>query len=301
MQISTSRAARLVLSALCALTLGGAACSRAEPEPARVGPTYSEGARIQRHLARVEEALRAADVSHLDRAQRAARHVHLERLRRYREAGRFPHNHVLGGPRRPVFVDSHGTRCAMAHLIESSGGGQLVALIASARNGAYVRELADEPELGDWLQRGGISLAEAAAIQPTYGGGPHGEEEIGRRFALASMGAGVAGGAAIGINLRGDADRGAGWFGVLAGVGGMLVGGPVMLDARMGEVPAAAFTMATVNVGVGLTAALLGARTLLRDDGDAVRPEARRPHARDSVTVVPLAGLVNGLAVQRTF
>jgi hypothetical protein len=292
MQASPSRAARLVLFAV--LTLA-AACSRAEPGP--MPRSDAEVARVQRHLARVEAAMRAADGSHLDAGQRAARLVHLERLRRYREAGRFPHNHVPG-PRRPVFIDSHGTRCAMAHLIESSGGGELVARIARERNGAYVRELAGEPELVDWLDESGISLAEAAAIQPTYGDQIK-EEKVGRAFTLASMGSGVASGVAIGANLGGDAGTGAGWFGLLAGMGGMLLGGSVFVESSIEGVHSVELTMATVSLGAGLTAAWLGMRTLVRDDTETA-PAALRSSAR-SVSVAPMAGLVNGLALQGRF
>jgi hypothetical protein len=40
--------------------------------------------------------------------------------------------------------------------------------IAGERNHARVRELADEPRLAAWLRAAGISLKEAAAIQPSY-------------------------------------------------------------------------------------------------------------------------------------
>ncbi len=56
----------------------------------------------------------------------------------------------------------------MAHLIEVSGHGDLVQRVAAIRNHAFVRELAGDEELGEWLRAHGLTLAEAARIQPTY-------------------------------------------------------------------------------------------------------------------------------------
>jgi hypothetical protein len=191
----------------------------------------------------------------------------------------------------------------MAHLIEASGGGELVARVASERNGAYVRELADEPELVSWLDRNGISLAEASAIQPSYDGGRDDkEEEVNPWFALASLGASVTDGAAIGLNLRADAGRGAGWLGLLAGAGGLLVGGSPFYAPHFDEqVRYTELTMATVNVGIGLTAMWLGVRTLLRDRNEAPPREPGQPPASATLTLAPMAGLVNGVALQGEF
>jgi MYXO-CTERM domain-containing protein len=68
----------------------------------------------------------------------------------------------------PYFVDAFGTRCAMAHLIESTGAAALVARVAAARNNALVPELAGDPELVAWLDQAGLTAAEAARIQPSY-------------------------------------------------------------------------------------------------------------------------------------
>jgi hypothetical protein len=56
----------------------------------------------------------------------------------------------------------------MAHLLEIGGEAELVASIARRRNNARVRELADEPRLLAWLAAAGLTVAEAAAIQPSY-------------------------------------------------------------------------------------------------------------------------------------
>jgi len=67
-------------------------------------------------------------------------------------------------------VDRYGTRCAMAYLIEQSGGGDLVARVAATHNNARIPELRSDPELGAWLWRNGMTLEEAARIQPAYDG-----------------------------------------------------------------------------------------------------------------------------------
>jgi hypothetical protein len=127
-----------------------------------------ERARIQAHLQRVERELRSGDVSHLSASQRAARARNLSALRDYRQGGVFPHNHDFSNRRMPYFIDRHGTRCAMAHLIESSGAGDLVRRVAASSNNARIRELAGDPQLLAWLEREGLTVEEAARIQPGY-------------------------------------------------------------------------------------------------------------------------------------
>ena len=68
----------------------------------------------------------------------------------------------------PFFRDGHGAFCAMAYLIERSGRRDLVDRIASTRNNAFIAELANDPALRVWLDSVGLSVTEAARIQPTY-------------------------------------------------------------------------------------------------------------------------------------
>lgn len=129
--------------------------------------TRRELRRVRAHLRLAEVAARGADDSHLDPLKRLVRALLLDELAAYRARGRFPRNKVVHGL-QPVFVDDAGTRCAVAHLLDASGASALVADIASRRNLAYVDELADEPALAAWLDAAGLTLAEAAAIQPGY-------------------------------------------------------------------------------------------------------------------------------------
>jgi hypothetical protein len=123
--------------------------------------------RLKRHFARVLEVLAARDVSALPAPQRAARAGHLAELRRYALRGRFPKNPLFALP-TPFFVDAEGTRCAMAHLIEATGAVSFVSRIAERRNHAFIHELADDPALVAWLDREGLTVDEAAMIQPSY-------------------------------------------------------------------------------------------------------------------------------------
>src|SRR5439155_4050809 len=128
----------------------------------------AETARIRTHLARMEHALRARDVTALAPSQRAARTRAIDALHAYWTAGVFPHNHDFPGQRRPYFVDRHGTRCAMAFVIERSEGAALVRRVAHTANNARVLDLANDPELTAWLDRNGITAAEARRVQPQY-------------------------------------------------------------------------------------------------------------------------------------
>ncbi len=125
--------------------------------------------RVREHLLGAERLMDARDLSALTPAQRTARAEARERLRAYRHAGRFPHNHDFVDHRVPYFIDAHGTRCAMAHLIEASGGAGYVQAVARTSNHATVRELAGDRELTAWLQANGLTVEEAARIQPNYG------------------------------------------------------------------------------------------------------------------------------------
>jgi hypothetical protein len=136
---------------------------------------------VATHLAGVEADLRAADVSHLTDAQRQRRSTELDRLRTYWQRGEFPHNHIApaGRPRderpgewrdqpgqAPVFVDEHGTHCAVAWLMADEVP-ELVAAIAASDNLATVRDL-DGPALRGWADAAGLSIDELARIQPHY-------------------------------------------------------------------------------------------------------------------------------------
>ena len=58
----------------------------------------------------------------------------------------------------------------MAYLIHRSGRSDIVDRVEATRNNAYIAELADDPALIAWLDSSGLTVAEAARIQPAYPG-----------------------------------------------------------------------------------------------------------------------------------
>lgn len=127
-----------------------------------------ERARLRAHFREVLSELGSRDVRELSEAQRTARSELLAELARYARAGRFPRNLDFPDRQIPYFVDALGTRCAMAHLIESTGAASLVAAVAGAMNNARVHEMAGDPALMAWLAQAGLTADEAARIQPSY-------------------------------------------------------------------------------------------------------------------------------------
>lgn len=262
-------------------------------------PLASEVARIQAHLARVEQALLASDIGHLTPRQRLARARHIQVLREYRDAGVFPHNHDFAGERVPYFVDAHGTHCAMAYLIARSGGEALVERVRATANNARIHDLAGDPELLAWLESAGLSADEAAMIQPAYDGGGccwvPGEEPdpVTADYAVASVLTGAAGGLSIGMNLLPvvGADRPT-WpsvIGVAAGVAGIGLG----VD-RLGD-GGASGRLGAVNAGLGAVSLAVGAWRLL-DPGPRPAPEAGPTRSMSSpvLTASPMIGAGDG-------
>jgi hypothetical protein len=136
-------------------------------ERVREGEIVEEIDRVEQHFVDADREVRPAARPGLTPLQHLVRELLLEELVRYRAARRFPLNRdfdVL----RPYFVDAEGTRCAVAHLLEVGGKADLVQRIVRERNNATVAELADEEELVAWLDAAGLSVDEAARIQPSY-------------------------------------------------------------------------------------------------------------------------------------
>ena len=127
-----------------------------------------EVARLRAHFDSVDAELRHAKALQLTPGQRTARATLIGWLREYRDAGRFPRNDRFPELAMPFFRDGHGTLCAMAYLIERSGRRDLVDRIAMTRNNAFIAELSNDPALRVWLYSVGVSVTEAARIQPTY-------------------------------------------------------------------------------------------------------------------------------------
>jgi hypothetical protein len=129
--------------------------------------SIAEVERVYRHIASAERVAHRSPAK-LKPLRRLVRSLLLEELAHYRRARRFPKNRDFRRAHVPYFVDEQGTRCAMAHLLEVGGQFELVRKISNERNHARVRELGNEKDLAVWLAAAGISVEEAARIQPDY-------------------------------------------------------------------------------------------------------------------------------------
>lgn len=126
-----------------------------------------EHRRVREHLTLALRAVRSGAPRGLTDRQRERRRAALRTLARYIDAGRYPTNDLLPST-TPIFVGADGARCAMAALMESTGHHALVRRIARGHNLARIADLRGDPELVAWLHDNGITLAEAARIQPAY-------------------------------------------------------------------------------------------------------------------------------------
>lgn len=187
-----------------------------------------EVARLRAHFDSVDAELRQAATRDLSPAQRAARATLIGWLREYREAGSFPLNDRFPDRAMPFFRDSRGVLCAMAYLIDRSGRHDLVNTVAATRNNAFIPELAGDPALSTWLDSAGLSVAEAARIQPFYEPVPEDEPGVGTGYAITSILVGGSSLATLGLNAF-DPTRATGWAGVIAGTASLIVGA-VKLD-----------------------------------------------------------------------
>ena len=153
--------------------------------------TDDETERIATHIAFAEQLLHAADVSHLTSSQQAARAELLAELRMYVAARRFPiaeprpelaarakREHTLGARnpstavatrgRLPAFVDREGTRCAVAALVDRAAGPRASERIDARYHHTFAADI-DDPALAALAAEAGLTRAELALIQPTYG------------------------------------------------------------------------------------------------------------------------------------
>jgi hypothetical protein len=246
-----------------------------------------EVARLRAHFDSVDMELRVSQLMPLTPGQRSTRATLIGWLRQYRDESRFPQNDRFPGQALPFFRDSRGVLCAMAYLIDRSGRRDLVDRVALTRNNAYIRELADDPELSAWLDSVHLSVAEAARIQPEYNG--EGvivdDEQVSADYAVTSI---LASGAAIttvGLNLI-KPSRSTGLAGLLAGSVGVLAGA-VKLDGDGGTEQ-----VATANLIIGGAAMAAGLYRLLGSGGapaEGPAPESTASSGRLAISplVIP--------------
>jgi len=243
-----------VILAGSAVTLLLSAAARYGPRPADSRELHrrAEAVRLRAHFDSVDQELRARDISRLSAEQRAMRASLISWLRDYRNAGTFPENDRFTDRAMPFFRDSRGTLCAMAYLVDRSGRTYIVDQIAKTRNNAFIRELTDDRALVAWLDTSGLSVDEAARIQPTYGSYPvvvADQKRVSANYALLSMALGGSSLGSLGFNLF-TPSRTSGGVGLAAGVA-TIIAGAAHLDETGGNK-----RIAVANTALGSLAAI---------------------------------------------
>jgi hypothetical protein len=272
---------------------------------ARSGPIDREGARLRLHFDSVLVELRTADVSALAPAQRAARATHIARLAAYAARGVFPKNTDFADAQVPYFIDRDGRRCAMAYLIEQSGAGDYVRAVSTKMNNAYVPEIGRDTALGAtlhaWLDANGLTEAEAARIQPSYGDGgcctipdDPPPPQVTTAYKVGSGAAITTGVATTAINVAlirlAMSRRTSGVLGVAAGAFG------IGLAATAGDDGDAYKTLRLANGGVGAVALAIGIYTFVAPD-----KKPTRTGSAQHVAVTPYVPSGGGLALNLAF
>jgi hypothetical protein len=245
--------------------------------------------RLKAHFDSVDTELKSRDVSVLEPSQRARRAKLTSWLRDYRNGGQFPVNDKFDSP-VPFFRDSRGTLCAMAYLIDRSGRKDIVDKVEATRNTAYIAELADDPALIAWLDSSGLSVAEAARIQPAYDGFPDDppvrSQRVDGDFALAAMGLGGASLATTAINIV-KPSYASGLLGIFAGAISIGVGAAnVNVNRGTDRVAAATMGVGALSLGAGIYGLLDARRGDGDDDWDRDR-RRRRGRNRVSMSILP--------------
>lgn len=231
-----------------------------------------EVVRVGHHIDGALMLLRSADTSQLSTDQLASRQEIIAWLEEYRAEGVYPHNHVVSGRRTPVFVDPHGTPCAVGYLMLRSGEHALVADIVAKSNLAKVGELATDDRVIAWLARYGLSSAEAARIQPNYGEYPRPRPDRGSsKYADETVGLAIF---SVAIGAYSEFyDRGSSpWPGIASVVGvaghGLVLGSLLTNDVSRStwEVP-----VNLAGIAIGTTALILRSRRSNRANGRDLR------------------------------
>lgn len=129
----------------------------------------AEDERLQAHFEWVLTLLRAQPVEGWPAERLARRERTLSLIETYARIGRFPRNRVRSDCMVPVFYDEEGTACAVAFLMENTGAHALASTIHASTNLAFVMEMTREA-LIEWAEEAGLTLSEAALVQPSYCG-----------------------------------------------------------------------------------------------------------------------------------
>lgn len=263
------------------------------PIDTRDSHARAEAVRLRAHFDMVDRELTTRDVSHLSAEQRESRAKLIGWLRDYRDAGQFPLNDRFPDRTVPIFRDSEGTLCAMAYLVDRSGAGDIVDRVAKKRNYAFIGELTDDQALVSWLDASGLSVSEAARIQPQYEYDPivvdSDKSRVSAGYALLSMGLSGSSLATLGFNAFSPSPN-SGAAGIVAGVATIVAGAVRFRDDNGDE------RVAQANVAVGSLALIAGARTLYLAHRRQVQPQSAGLRHR----IVSRAGIMPDVILSET-
>lgn len=126
----------------------------------------SDQAYVQAHLAAVLRVLKSNPTDHLNKVQHQSRKRMIHLLEDYCKVGNFPKNYYREA-RTPVFIDEHGTHCAVSYLLQQTGHENVSQQIAAANNYAWVKDI-HHPALAAWQAESGLTLDELKLIQGAY-------------------------------------------------------------------------------------------------------------------------------------
>jgi hypothetical protein len=270
------RVSVILVGSAAILLLSAAARYSTRPADSRQLHRRAEAGRLRAHFDSVDRELRTRDVSRLSAEQRAMRAKLISWLRDYRNAGTFPENDRFADRAVPFFRDLRGTLCAMAYLVDRSGRTDIVDDIAKTRNNAFIRELTDDRALVAWLETSGLSVDEAARIQPTYGPYPvfvTDQKRVSANYALLSMGLGGTSLGSLGFNVL-TPSRTSGGVGLTAGLA-TIIAGVAHLDETGGNK-----RVALANTALGSLSAIAAVRALFVARAGHQRAASEKSKAR---------------------
>ncbi len=282
------RSVPVALATLLILTVTGASHPVTSPRHT----AQDEQQRIHAHFDSVLAELGLRDVRSLTAPQRAERARLVATLAAYNARAVFPHNYDFPDQPTPYFVDRQtGTRCAVAHLLESTGRRDIVDRVTRANNNVWVAQLAGDSALATWLDQHGITLAEAARIQVPYVSSA--EQTM---IVTVVVGAPIAlvGSLATGIwNATGNADghrRSGLVFGIASGVALSAIGGMLMVQEQAtGTIGGTSAAIGGISVALAIRGLQRRGRVMAakRDAKD----ELDRRRAEPRANVVPLIAM----------
>lgn len=258
--------------------------------------------RLRAHFDSVDHELRSHSLAALSPRQLAARSTLIRWLREYRSEGAFPLNDQYPDRTTPILRDRRGVYCAMAYLVTRSGRGDIIARLALGQNTARITVLAADSSLVRWLDSVGLSVSEAARIQPSYPPPPgtvYARNAVTAGFALTSVLVGGASIATTALNVA-KPSKTAGWIGLLAGTGTLIAG----LDHLDGL--HATHQVAVVDVVVGGVAVVAGLRGVFHRGGGGVAHDRASDHAKlGELALLPVLAPAKqpqiGLVLRATF